>query len=167
MIDLRLHRFGCIALISIVLFCTAVSAPVLAQDQPDKERPYEGLLKETDLRINEYRNLLQSNSALPQSLTLRYRGKEGNFVVFYDLEGQEAFFKYRQDRFDDLAGKKVRDLLKGQAYRLALSFVGILESQIVYNPKSDDYKKLLESGQGRLMFTFVSAEPIQTDFILY
>lgn len=128
---------------------------------------YEGVLNENDLRLSQFRALLKEERPLPESLHLRYRGKEGNHVVFYDLDGREALFRYRSDRFDDLSEKKVRNLLPGQVYRLAVQFTGLMERRTVYAPGSPDFQRLLETDAGRPVFEFISAEPRQPDFIIY
>ena len=147
------------------LLCLAASGIVEAQ--PAGPASYEGLLRESDVRLFQFRDALKERKQLPEFLYLRYRGREWNHVVFYDLDGKEALFRYRADRFDDLAERKIRDLLPGQVYRLSIKFVGLIERRIVYPPESTDFQRLLETDAGRPAFEFISAEPRQPDFIIY
>lgn len=156
-VNARLTIFG--------LLCLVASGT--AQAQPAGSAPYEGLLRESDMRLFQFRDALKEQKPLPDFLYLRYRGREWNHVVFYDLDGKEALFRYRTDRFDDLAERKIRDLLPGQVYRLPVKFVGLIERRIVYPPGTPDFQRLLDSDAGRPAFEFLSAEPRQPDFIIY
>ncbi|MBW7858032.1 MAG: hypothetical protein H3C43_07040 [Leptonema sp. (in: Bacteria)] len=149
----------CLILVSILIPPTNNSQPA--------DTGYQGLIKETDIRLSQVRQLIIENKPLPEFLILRYQGKELNHVVFYDLDGKQALYKYRTDRFDDLSEKKVKQLRPGQAYRVRGRFVGLLEEQLVQLPGQDRYQELVSSNQGRLAFEFESAELIQTDFIFY
>lgn len=149
----------------LALLCLVASGT--ARAQPSGPEAYEGLLRESDMRLYQFRNALKDQKPLPDFLYLRYRGKEGNHVVFYDLDGREALFRYRTDRFDDLAERKVRNLLPGLVYRLPVRFIGLIERGIVHPPGTPDFMRLLDSDAGRPVFEFLLAEPRQPDFIIY
>ena len=153
-------RITILSLLCLVVWGTA-------QAQPAGPAAYEGLLRESDMRLFQFRDALKEQKPLPDFLYLRYRGREWNHVVFYDLDGREALFRYRTDRFDDLAERKISDLLPGQVYRLAVRFLGLVERRIVYPPGTPDFHRLLDSDAGRPVFEFLSAKPRQPDFIIY
>lgn len=140
--------------------------PTTNNSQP-ADTGYQGLVKETDIRLSQVRQLLIDNKPLPEFLILRYQGKELNHVVFYDLDGKQALYKYRTDRFDDLSEKKIIQLRPGQAYRVRGRFVGIIDEQLIHPPEANRYQELLKTKLGRLAFMFESAELIQPDFIFY
>jgi hypothetical protein len=153
------NSIPCLVILGLLSPVAAVAAPDLPH--------YEGLLRESDIRLSQIREALKKKEPLPDYLFLRYQGREGNYVVFYDLDGRTALFRYRKDRFDDLAERKIRDLLPGQAYRLPLKFVGLIERGVVYAEGTAEFQRLLDSDEGRPAFEFVSPEPRQPDFILY
>ena len=84
---------------------------------------YEKDISTTEKRINEFKK----SGEYPEDWKLFYRGKESDFVVFYDLDGTEIYFKYRRDHLDRESEKKTVGLFQGQAYRIKGKFMGILQ----------------------------------------
>ncbi|MCB1160199.1 MAG: hypothetical protein H7A25_09175 [Leptospiraceae bacterium] len=60
-------------------------------------------------------------------LLLSYKGKEEDYAVFYDKNGQDFYIHYRRNKFDREAEKKLIGLQKGLSYiisaRLTAYFV--------------------------------------------
>ncbi len=90
---------------------------------------YQGDISWDSPRISSY----QEKGSFPEELLLIYRGKEGDYVIFYDLDGKEALFQFRRNRFDLEAEKKLTGLFEGQVYRVKGIFKGML---VYYNPLS-------------------------------
>lgn len=107
-------------LISVVSFFTLFPLVVYSQK-------YQGDISWDSPRLSSYQEL----GSFPEEFLLRYRGCEGDYVVFYDLDGKEALFQFRRNRFDLDAEKKLIGLFEGQAYRVKGSFKGML---VYYNP---------------------------------
>lgn len=153
-----------------VLTFIACLFPVMVLEKGLQAAPapgaYEGLLRESDLRLRDLRRLLKEGKPVPEELHLKYRGTQGNFAVFYDLEGKEALYRYRRDAFDDLAERKLRDLRSGQAYRMRGEFAGMMDEGMIHPPGSDRFAALLASQHGQPVFIFGSAESIQPDFLI-
>ncbi|MES0490828.1 MAG: hypothetical protein ABUK01_12605 [Leptospirales bacterium] len=70
-------------------------------------------LSETDL--NENKNYVS---------ILRYQGKIGNDLIFYDEKGVAVYLQYRIDRWDFAAEKKIGDLRPGAEYKIDWTFKG-------------------------------------------
>lgn len=138
----------------------------IAGQTPPAVRPYEGLLRESDLRLGDLRRMLKEGKPLPEELRLRFRGTQGNYAVFYDLEGREALYRYRRDPFDDLGARKLRDLRPGQAYRLRGEFVGFMDEGMVQSPGSERFAAVVASVRGQPVFLFGSAENVQPEYLI-
>jgi len=59
--------------------------------------------------------------------TLRYQGKNGNDLIFYDAKGVPLYLQYRVDRWDFDAEKKIADLRPGAEYKIDWTFKGYRE----------------------------------------
>jgi hypothetical protein len=93
---------------------------------------YEGLINSKDNRILDYK----SKKEFPEEWKLIYKSKEDDYVIFYDIEGNELYFKYRRDKFDRDADYKISGLFKGQAYRIKGTLIGsILRFDVKLNKK--------------------------------
>ena len=89
---------------------------------------------EKDVSFKEKRVLeFKKESNFPNDWKLFYKGKDSDYVVFYDLDGQEVYFKYRRDHLDREAENIIVGLFVGQAYRIKGRFFGII---LNYDEKS-------------------------------
>ncbi len=132
----------------------------------DKEKPYEGDIRESDLRRTELVTKIKSN-AIPPSIRLRYSGTESDFLVFYDLEGKSIYYKYREDRFDTDAERKIADLIPGEAYEVSGTFLGFYQASLLYSTDNPRYREMLENRNAIPAFIFRSARPLRLDQILF
>lgn len=96
---------------------------------------YEKDISTREKRIAEYKK----EKTFPEDWKLFYRGKEADYIVFYDLDGNEVYFQYRRDELDREAEAKIIGLFQGQAYRVKGKYKGILlyrdeKDKINYRP---------------------------------
>lgn len=89
---------------------------------------YEGDIAESEKRVLDYKK----EGKIPDEMKLFYKDKEGDYIVFYDLDGQEVLYKYRRNKFDIEAEDKLSGLHRGQAYRIKGRFRGIF---LYFDPK--------------------------------
>jgi len=130
------------------------------------ENRYQGDIREDDLRVHEIKaNIAAGNT--PADLRLRYSRPVGDYLAFYDLEGQEIYYQYREDRFDRRADKIRDSLFPGQAYRVSGNFLGLsLAAEFI--PRTDArFSGLLLQSQAVLTYRFGSAEPLRLEQILF
>jgi hypothetical protein len=82
---------------------------------------------EKDISFKEKRVLeFKKEAKYTDDWKLFYKGKDTDYVVFYDLDGQEVYFKYRRDHLDREAENLIVGLFVGQAYRIKGRFFGII-----------------------------------------
>jgi hypothetical protein len=113
------------------------------------ERAEESILP-FDKRISD----LTKEDKNPFELNLFYRGTESDYVVFYDLDGIEAYFKYRRDKFDIIAEEKLVGLFQGHSYKVRGKFHGIFsyfnrEKKQVLNPPEFISLKMIKEMEER------------------
>lgn len=130
-------------------------------------RPYEGDITEDDPRVDEVRANIVEGQAPPQSLKLRYGGARGNYVSFYDIEGRVIYYRYREDRFDRRAERKIRGLVEGQAYRVEGGLRGLLADEKFIARTDAVFPQLLPDEDSILVFEFEGAYPLRIDQILF
>lgn len=85
------------------------------------EEKYQNDISIHEKRVNDYRK----EKNFPSEWKLFYKCLESDYAVFYDLEGQEVFFKYRKNKFDLDASFRVSGLVPGQSYRVYGRFIGL------------------------------------------
>ena len=150
-------------------FLAALSYPIEAQIEKkpsEKDSRNAEDLREDDQRIKEQRERIKKGQS-PVPLPLRYAGKRRNELIFYDIEGQQIYYRYRKDRFDDLAEKKLPLLVKGQTYRVRGLFLG-LSFQNIFIPKdASQFQTKLNDSNAILVFQFQSAESLLGERILF
>lgn len=139
----------------------------LAVQKNDPQRPYEGDIRESDLRVEEIKAALAKGEPAPAALRLRYRGTQGDFAVFYDLLGRQLFYRYREDRFDRRAEKKLVGLIEGQAYLVSGTFLGLRLEGAFAAPGSAEFKQFLSNRNGALEYEFGSATALRVEQILF
>ena len=131
------------------------------------EQRYTGDIRETDPRVREIVAGMRSGGAAPEEIRLRYGGKRGDYLAFYDLEGRYVYFRYREDRFDRRAEKKIVDLIEGQAYRVRGNFRGLVLDGVFFSGDAPTYQDALKQSDCILAYDYDRAYPLRLDQILY
>lgn len=134
---------------------------------------YQGDIPYNSPRLSKY----QEETNFPEELLLIYRGREGDYAVFYDLDGKEALFQFRRNKFDLEAEKKLVGLIEGQAYRVRGIFKGML---VYYHPlikknyfppelfdKKDLEKELIQEKNNKPVFLLKSYESLSFEQVIY
>lgn len=129
------------------------------------ETPWEGDITESDLRRKQIIELIKQKQ-VPPSLKLRYSRKESDFLVFYDLEGKDIYFRYREDRFDLDAEEKVEHLSAGEAYEVSGAFSGVMLYSVLYSDENPKFPEVLSTPDSVPVFVFKGARPLRLDQIL-
>ncbi len=131
--------------------------------------PYTGDIREDDPRVRqilaEMRNAPDENP--PEEWKLRYGGPRGDYLAFYDLEGRDVYFRYREDRFDRRSEKKRQELIAGQGYRVRGRFQGVLVDGVFFAADSGNYPDALREPEALLAYEYVSVFPLRIEQILY
>ncbi|MBL8018382.1 MAG: hypothetical protein JNM27_01835 [Leptospirales bacterium] len=150
--------------LNIAVNLTSAESPasLIAQE---KEKPYEGDIREADLRRRELIEKIKKNE-IPASIRLRYSRREGDFLEFYDLEGKPIYYKYREDRFDSDGDARIQFLISGGAYEVTGKFLGLYRLSKLYSPESPEFSSQLEDLNSIPVFLFKGARALRTDQIL-
>jgi hypothetical protein len=140
----------------------------LAQSaDPPRRDVFEDDIRETDPRAEEIRARVAGGAAAPAEIRLRYSGKRGDFLAFYDIEGREIHFRYREDRFDRRAERRVADLIEGQAYRVKGRYAGVLLNSQWIAVGAPEYAAAIQDPDCVLAYEYESAYPLRADQILF
>lgn len=142
-------------------------AQLMQASSPPTREGYEDDIRETDPRVEEIRARVAAGGDAPAEIRLRYSGKRGDFLAFYDIEGREMFFRYREDRFDRRAERRVADLIEGQAYRVKGRFVGLLLNSQWIARGAPEYAAAVQNPDCVLTYEYESAYPLRADQILF
>ncbi|MCA9809092.1 MAG: hypothetical protein KC473_02045 [Candidatus Dadabacteria bacterium] len=127
-----------------------------------------GDLEEGDQRLSGLAADLLNGVSPPGELRLRYSGPRGDYLSFYDLDGHEAYFRYREDRFDRRSERKLRELIPGQAYLVRGSLTGLLTAEgVPISLTAPAWRDELARGNVRLVFEYQGVRPLILDAILY
>jgi len=95
---------------------------LLFLSSPSQAQKYEKDISFKEKRVLEFKK----EAKYTDDWKLFYKGKDTDYVVFYDLDGQEVYFKYRRDHLDREAENLIVGLFVGQAYRIKGRFFGII-----------------------------------------
>lgn len=130
---------------------------------------YRGDIRESDIRVSEIFESIrkQPGEVPPEELRLRYSGPRGDYIAFYDLEGRDIYFRYREDRFDRRAEKKIQTLISGEAYRVKGEFQGVVLDGVFFEAGTAEYREAIQEKGGVLAYTYGSAFPLRMEQILY
>ncbi|EMY62438.1 LIC_11959 family protein [Leptospira terpstrae] len=107
--------------VSILLFCSIFVTISLFSEEDGR---YTGPLPRSEKRILDGKSEFQKSGIFPLEWKLFYKGKQGDFVVFYDLNGDEIHYRYRRNKFDLDAEFFVKDLFPGNPYRVKGEWIG-------------------------------------------
>ena len=124
-------------------------------------------IKQSDLRISQLREQLAAGRPAPAQLRLRFSRLELDYAVFYDLDGLEIYFQYREDRWDRRAERKVRHLVAGQAYAVQGSWKGVYADQKLQTQNQHDFADILKNSNNPLVFAFEEARALRMEQILF
>ena len=128
---------------------------------------YEGDIRDSDPRAAEILDALRSGRTLSDGYRLRYSGVRGDFLSFYDLDGREIYYRYREDRFDDRGDARMRDLISGEAYVVHGQFQGMLVEGKLTASTDPEFRKILENPEAVPVFLFQSAESLRLEQIIF
>lgn len=143
----------------------ALSLPSVTNAAP-ADQPWEGDITETDLRRRDLMGLIQKKQ-IPPALKLRYSRTESDFLVFYDFEGKDIYFRYREDRFDSDAEKRIAHLASGEAYEVTGPFSGLMLYSVMYSEENPGFPEILQKPDALPVFVFKAARPLRIDQILF
>lgn len=152
-------------IIGIILFVTTTLSA-----QNIKEKPYRGLITEDDPRVVDIIRNIEKNLPPEKSYRLRFsRIEEWIFLVFYDLDGREIFYKFRDSRWDDRPMKVASTLFEGRAYQVQGEWIGIYFQGRFYNQSSKRFSELVSqlarNNNIIPVFSFDSVHPLILDKI--
>lgn len=82
-------------------------------------------------RIEDIKKEILVSESFPKAMNLYYSGVRENYTVFYDLNGSEAYYKYRQNKFDHEAESLINSLIEGSPYLVNGEFIGMMIVPIV------------------------------------
>lgn len=136
---------------------------VFAQERP----AYEGDIRESDPRLEEIKKALAAGQSAPASLRLRYAGPRGDFLAFYDLEGREILYQFRDDRFDDRGDAALQSLVAGQAYEVSGNFLGVFFKNHLARTGDADYSAALLVPDSTIVYRFQGVVPLRLEQILF
>ncbi|GBF50524.1 hypothetical protein LPTSP4_20500 [Leptospira ryugenii] len=92
-------------------------------EENTKER-YLSPIPLSEKRIIEGKQEFKTAGKFPEEWKLFFKAKEGDFVVFYDWNGQEIHFRYRRNKFDEEGEEFVRSLFPGNPYLIKGQWIG-------------------------------------------
>ncbi len=78
-------------------------------------------LLEADKNLNSLTTIKERGRLLRK---LKYQGKHGNFLVFYDYAGDVMYLQYRIDKYDLTHQRTVSFLQRGATYIVQFEFFG-------------------------------------------
>nr|WP_245918356.1 hypothetical protein [Leptospira ellinghausenii] len=161
----QMHIFGFIGFLflSIGLFA-------------ETESKYTGPISRSEKRILDGKLEFQKTGVFPLEWKLYFKGKQGDFVVFYDLNGDEIHFRYRRNKFDLDAEFFVKDLFIGNPYLVKGEWIGYYHyavdergkrSSLPTPKKLPGEKNEFIDKQSIPIFQLQTYQEIRTDDLLY
>lgn len=157
-----------IALLALAIASALAGSAVLrARDSGQAPEPYTGDIRQRDPRAAELLAALRAGTPPPAELRLRYSGTRGDYLAFYDIEGRDIMYRYREDRFDRRAEKRIEDLIAGQAYRVSGRFTGVLVDGVFYAEDSERYRDARNDAKALLAYEYQQAVSLRLEQILY
>lgn len=134
---------------------------------PLQNGKYAGDVRENDPRVFEIRKGLLGGTTAPAALRLRYSGRRGNYAAFYDLDGVQLYYRFRNDRFDLRSLRKLGFLVPGQAYLVRGGFLGVwFEGKLIVTSEAV-FGGFLKDENSTLTFEFQGASPLRVEQILF
>ncbi|XDD47352.1 hypothetical protein AB3N60_04500 [Leptospira sp. WS39.C2] len=90
----------------------------------ETDSKYSGPISRSEKRILDGKLEFQKTGNFPLEWKLYFKAKQGDFVVFYDLNGDEIHFRYRRNKFDLDGEFFVKDLFVGNPYLVKGEWIG-------------------------------------------
>lgn len=101
----------------IFFFLFITICPIPKNSLNSEEIPkYTGPIPFSEKRIFEGKQEFLKTGNFPLEWKLYFKTKEGDYAVFYDLNGDEIHFRYRRNKFDRDGDLFVKDLIPGNPY---------------------------------------------------
>lgn len=148
----------------LVLILISLHPATLLRAQADEK--FAGDIREQDLRVSEILNGLRDGQAAPTTIRLRYSGTRGDYLAFYDYVGREIYYRYRRNRFDDRAERKIQWLIAGQAYAVQGDYTGIMSVGVFYSRNDDRYREILGEPDIMPVYNYQGAQPLRLEQII-
>ncbi|MCW7473405.1 LIC_11959 family protein [Leptospira levettii] len=142
----------------------------------ETDSKYTGPISRSEKRILDGKIEFQKTGIFPLEWKLYFKGKQGDFVVFYDLNGDEIHFRYRRNKFDLDAEFFVKDLFIGNPYLVKGEWIGYYyyavdergkRSSLPTPKKLPGEKNEFIDKQSIPIFQFQTYQEIRTDDLLY
>ncbi len=87
---------------------------------------YRGDISIKEKRVRDFKKeITEVSYSFPKQLKLFYKKTYSDYAVFYDLNGDEVYYRYRRNKFDSDGEKLLTGLFSGQAYRVNGEFAGV------------------------------------------
>lgn len=85
---------------------------------------YEGPIHTKVVRIREAKPKINGLDSVPLNWEFYFKERNGNYAVFYDLNGDEAYFQFRRNKFDIDGDNFASKLIPGNAYNVTGQYLG-------------------------------------------
>ncbi|MCZ8344376.1 MAG: hypothetical protein O9301_15185 [Leptospira sp.] len=137
---------------------------------------FTGLISSSEKRIWEAKQMYGQTGIFPTEWKLFFKAKQGDYVVFYDLNGDEIHFRYRRNKFDLDAEEFVKDLFFGNPYRVLGEWTGYYfyqkdergkRSPLAIPKKNPAVKEEFLDRQTIPIFKLLEYSEIRTDEVLF
>ncbi|WP_244245589.1 LIC_11959 family protein [Leptospira kemamanensis] len=157
----------------LICFCLFFFTSSLISETDAK---YSGPIARSEKRILDGKLEFEKTGNFPLEWKLYFKAKQGDFVVFYDLNGDEIHFRYRRNKFDLDAEFFVKDLFVGNPYRVKGEWIGYYyysvdergkRSSLPTPKKLPGEKKEIIDKQTIPIFQLREYVEIRTDDLLY
>ncbi|MDF3819293.1 hypothetical protein P3G55_05250 [Leptospira sp. 96542] len=137
---------------------------------------YTGPIPASEKRLVDGKSEFVKTGQFPNEWKLFFKAKEGDFAVFYDLNGDEFHYRYRRNKFDLDGEWFVKDLIVGNPYIVSGEWIGYYFYALDERKKRSSFalpKKLpaepteFSDKQSIPIFKLVFYKEILTDELLY
>ena len=129
---------------------------------------YEGLLNVDDLRVEQLKKKISAGEKIPDTLKFIFSKFTGDFLEFYDKNGESVFIRYREDQFDVEAEKKYSTVTPGLAYEIYADFIGIkIDEKTTPLAGTKEFQILAQDKKAILVFRLISLKLLRTKQIRF
>lgn len=120
-------------IISRFAFIITIAFFLIGADPIPVEK-YKGDISIKEKRIRDLKKEInQVSYSFPTELKLFYKKTYSDYAIFYDRNGDEAYYRYRRNKFDSDGEKRLTGLFSGQSYRVKGEFAGVARFTDVLN----------------------------------
>lgn len=132
---------------------------------PDR---FTGDIRQSDMRIRELKTEIATGNAPPDLMRLRYGGvRHWIYLIFYDIEGRMALYRFRDTRWDDREAKLLERLVEGRAYSVSGEFTGLLYLDRFLSRDDSEFDRIVTENDSVPVFRFKNANPLPLERILF